>query len=105
MLAAVLLQIVYYAVFASSYQAAFQTVGIHTRTRDLIPLTLGSLFVNLVVPVGGAGGAALFVEDLSRRGKSAAGTATGVLLQFVADIGAFTVLLIPGLAYLSLERI
>ncbi len=104
MLAAILLQTVYFVVFAGSYQAAFQTVGIRTRTRDLIPPTLGSLFVNLVVPVGGAGGGALFVEDLSRRGKSAAGVATGVVLQLMADISALTVLLIPGMAYLLLER-
>jgi len=40
---------VYYIVFASSYQSAFYTVGIQTRTRDMIPVTLGSLFVNVVV--------------------------------------------------------
>ena len=72
-LAAVLAQMVYYTVFAGSYQAAFYTVGIQTRIRELIPVTLGSLFVNVVVPAGGAGGAALFTEDLARRGKPAAG--------------------------------
>src|SRR5574342_1066177 len=71
-LVALLLQMVYYTVFSASYQAAFDTVGIHTRTRELIPVTLGSLFVNVVVPAGGAGGAALFAEDLARRGKPAA---------------------------------
>ena len=70
----------------------------------LIPVTLGSVFVNVAVPVGGAGGAALFAEDLTRRGKSATGAATGVLLQLIADISAFTVLLIPGLTYLFIER-
>jgi phosphatidylglycerol lysyltransferase len=103
-LAAVLSQMAYYTVFTASYQAAFYTVGIHTRTRDLIPVTLGSLFVNVVVPVGGAGGAALFAEDLARRGKSAAGAATGVLLQLIADFSAFTLLLIPGMVYLFIEH-
>jgi len=103
-LAAILSQMVYYSVFASSYQSAFYTVGINSRTRDLIPVTLGSLFVNVVVPAGGAGGAALFAEDLARRGKSAAGAATGVLLQLIADFSAFTVLLIPGMIYLFIEH-
>ncbi len=97
---AVLSQVAYYVAFSASYQAAFYTVGISTRLRDLIPLTLGSLFVNVVVPAGGAGGAALFTEDLARRGKSAAHAATGVLLQLVADFSAFTLLLIPSLIYL-----
>ena len=103
-LAAILSQMVYYTVFASSYQAAFYTVGINTRTRDLIPVTLGSLFVNVVVPAGGAGGAALFAEDLAKRGKPAARAATGVLLQLIADFSAFTLLLIPGLIYLFIEH-
>ena len=103
-LAALLLQIAYYTVLASSYQAAFYTVGIQTRTLDLIPLTLGSLFVNVVVPAGGAGGVALFTEDLGRRGKPPARVATGVLLQLIADLSAFTLLLIPGLIYLYIEH-
>lgn len=103
-LAAILLQMVYYTVFAGSYQAAFYTVGIKTRTRDLIPVTLGSLFVNVVVPAGGAGGVALFADDLSRRGKSAARAAAGVLLQLIADWASFTIILIFGLAYLFIEH-
>ncbi|MFN2196341.1 MAG: flippase-like domain-containing protein [Anaerolineales bacterium] len=100
MLVAVLCQVVYYVAFAATYQAAFSTVNIQSRTRELIPVTLGSLFVNMVVPAGGAGGAMLFAEDLSRRGRPAAGVAAGVLLQLIADFSAFTLLLIPGMLYL-----
>jgi phosphatidylglycerol lysyltransferase len=103
-LAAFLSQIAYYIVFTGSYQAAFYTVGIQTRTIDLIPLTLGSLFVNVVVPAGGAGGVALFTEDLARKGKPAAQVAIGVLLQLIADFCAFTLVLIPGLIYLFIEH-
>jgi len=63
---------VYYTAFTASYQAAFNTVDIQTRTRDLIPVTFDSLFVNVVVPAGGAGDAALFAEDLTYGGKPAA---------------------------------
>lgn len=103
-LAAILSQMVYFVVFASSFQAAFLTVSIQTRTRDLIPVTLGSLFVNVVVPAGIAGGTALFAEDLGRRGKPAARVATGVLLQLISDFCAFTLVLIPGLIYLFFEH-
>lgn len=103
-LAAVLAQGFYYTIFASSYHFAFKTVDIPTRTRDLIPITLGSLFVNVVVPAGGAGGVALFAETLTRQGKSAARVATGMLLQLITDLTAFTLLLIPGMVYLFMEH-
>lgn len=101
-LAALLSQVIYFIAFSASYQAAFDTVEIHTRTRDLIPLTLGALFVNLVIPAGIAGGTALFAQDFARRGKPAARTATGVLLQLVADFTAFAFILIPGISHLFL---
>jgi phosphatidylglycerol lysyltransferase len=102
--AAILSQMIFYVVFTASYQSAFYTVDISTRTRDLIPVTLGSLFINVVVPAGGAGGAALFTDDLAKRGKPAARAASGVLLQLIADFGAFTLVLIPGLIYLFIQH-
>ena len=102
-LAAMVLQVAYYLVFAWSYQSAFDTVGVSARTRDLLPVTLGSLFVNMVVPAGGAGGAALFAENLAQRGKPAALSAAGVLLQLIADFTSFTLILIPGMTYLFIE--
>ncbi|MGE5251150.1 MAG: flippase-like domain-containing protein, partial [Bacteroidota bacterium] len=103
-LAALVSQVLYFAVFTASYQAAFATLDIQTRTRDLIPVTLGALFVNLVVPAGIAGGTALFAQDLRRRGQPATRTATGILLQLAADFAAFTFILIPGLIYLFIEH-
>ncbi|MBP1693065.1 MAG: hypothetical protein H6Q37_948 [Chloroflexi bacterium] len=103
-LAAFFVLVAYFVVFTGSYQAAFYTVGIRTRTRDMLPVTLGSLFINVVVPVGGTGGAALFTEDLSRRGESQASATAGVLLQLIADFSAFALLLIPGMIYLFIAH-
>ncbi len=58
LLAALVSQIIYYVAFTGTYQAAFYTAGISARIRELLPLTLGALFVNVVVPAGGAGGGA-----------------------------------------------
>jgi phosphatidylglycerol lysyltransferase len=102
--AALASQAIYFTVFTASYQAAFATLDIDTRTRDLIPVTLGSLFVNMVVPAGIAGGTALFAQDLARRGKPATRTATGILLQLIADFSSFTCILVPGLIYLFFEH-
>lgn len=103
-LAALVSQTFYFITFTASYQAAFNTLDIRLRTRDLLPVTLGSLFVNMVVPAGMAGGTALFARDLARHGKPAARTATGVLLQLIADFTAFTFVLVPGLIYLFHEH-
>ena len=93
-LVAGLIQAVYYIVFSLSYQAAFRTVDVQSRLRELLPVTLGSLFVNVVAPVGGAGGAALFVDDAVRRGQPAGSAAAGVLLQLILDYSAFALILI-----------
>jgi phosphatidylglycerol lysyltransferase len=103
-LAALVFQALYFTAYTASYQSAFAVLDIRTRTRDLLPITLGALFVNTVVPVSIAGSTALFAQELTRRGKPAARTATGVLLQLIADFSAFTLILVPGLIYLFYEH-
>ncbi len=103
-LVALISQSLYFIAFTASYQAAFETLDIRLRTRELLPITLGSLFVNMIVPAGIAGGTALFAQELSRRGKPAARIATGVLLQLIADFVAFTFVLLPGFIYLFYEH-
>lgn len=99
-LAAALTQVVYYLVYSALYQAAFHTVGVKSRTRDLAPVTLGAVFVNVVAPTGGTAAVALFADDAARRGQSPARAAVGALLAFVADLVAFTGVLLVGLVYL-----
>ena len=99
-LAAIAVQAVYFIVFTTSYQAAFATVEVKSRLRDLLPVLFGSLFVNVVVPAGGAGGAALFMNNSSRRGQSSSSTSTGLILQLIADYTAFTIILVVGMLYL-----
>ena len=99
---AALLQVAYYLAYAGLYQSAFSTVEVESHLMSLVPVVLGSLFVNVVTPTGGTAGAALFVDDASRRGQSAARAAAGTLLALVADFSAFTVILIIGLVYLYL---
>jgi len=97
---ALLLQVLYYALYAGLYSSAFAAVGVGTRWRDLVPVTLGSLFINVVAPAGGASGAALFVDDAARRGESGAKATAGTLLVTITELGAFMGLLLPGMAYL-----
>jgi uncharacterized protein (TIRG00374 family) len=97
---AALLQVVYYLLYTAVYQAAFSAVEVPSRTRELLPVMLGSICVNVVAPTGGTAGAALFVDDAVRRGYRAPRAAAGTLLALVADFGGFTLVLIVGLGYL-----
>lgn len=100
-LAAALLQLLYYVANSASYQAAFTAVGIKSRLRDVLPLLFGALFVNVVAPTGGASGVALFVEDGVRHGQSPVRTAAAIVIQFIISLIAFAVILAAGLAYLA----
>jgi phosphatidylglycerol lysyltransferase len=97
---AVLLQVVYFIIYAALYQSAFLTVGVTSRIGELLPVTFASIFVNVAAPSGGASGVALFVDDAARRGQSAARATIGTLLVVVADFSAFLVLLVVGVVYL-----
>jgi phosphatidylglycerol lysyltransferase len=99
-LAAGVLQILYYLAFAGTYQAAFYVLGIRRKLLELVPVTLGSLFVNVVTPTASTAGAALFVDDATRRGHSPARSATAALLQLVVDYTAFLLILIIGMTLL-----
>jgi uncharacterized protein (TIRG00374 family) len=103
-LAAALFQASYYVAYSGLYQAAFDTVEVKSRVRDLLPITFGSIFVNVVAPSGGASGAALFVDDAVRRGQSAARAAAGTILVLAADLAAFSLVLLVGLGYLFLQH-
>ena len=99
-LAAALLQVVYYLTFSATYQSAFYALGIKRKVLELVPVTLGSLFINVVAPTASTAGAALFVDDAARRGHSPARAATATMLQLVADYSAFLMVLAAGMTVL-----
>jgi glycosyltransferase 2 family protein len=99
-LAAALLQGVFYVLYAALYHCALETVGVMSRVRDLLPLWFVSLFINVAAPTTGA---AVFVNDATRRGQSGARAAAGIILVRVADLGSFLIVLLVGLTYLFLR--
>jgi phosphatidylglycerol lysyltransferase len=99
-LAALGLQFVYYLIYSALYHSAFHTVEVDSRLRDLIPLVFASIFVNTAAPIGGASGAALFIDDAAHRGQPAARAAAGTVLVVAADFLAFAAVLVVGSAYL-----
>lgn len=103
-LVAALLQVLYYIVFAAMFKSAFSTVDVKSRVRDLLPVTLGALFINVVAPTWGMAGAALYVDDAAHRGESPARAAAGTLLAQAADFVAFALILAGGIAYLLMRH-
>ena len=103
-LVAALLQIVYYIAYAEVFRSAFDVVGVSAHLRQLLPLTFASLFLNVVAPAGGSGGAALFVDDARRRGQSAPRATVGTLLANIADFSGFLPVLLVGLAFLFYQH-
>ncbi len=99
-LAAALLQALFFIVYAALYQAAFHTVEITSRVSELIPVLLSSWFLTVVAPSGGASTAALFADDAARRGQSSVRAAAGTVLVLLADFSSFVVILAIGLLYL-----
>ncbi len=100
-IAAGAVMVVYYLVYAVSFQVAYDAVGIKRNLRELLPVIFGMLFVNLVTPTGGSAGVVLFVDDAARRGHSAARTMSGTILQLLADFGSLSLLMIASLIYMS----
>jgi len=99
--AAAALQCAYYLFYAALCHASFAVVGMRSRFREVLVVLLGSMFANVVVPSGGAAGAALFVDDAARRGESPARAAAGLLLAMTAILAALTLALSASLAWLA----
>jgi uncharacterized protein (TIRG00374 family) len=85
-LAATAVQVLYFVLYALLYQYGFAAVEVDSRLRDLIPLLFASIFVNTVTVSAGAGAAALFIDDATKRGHPGARAAVGVVLVLTVDL-------------------
>ncbi len=99
--AAAALQAAYYLAYAALCWVAFAVVGVKSRFREVFAVLLGSMFANVVVPTGGAAGAALFMDDAARRGQSAARAAAGLLLAMAAIVSALALVTAATMVYLA----
>lgn len=98
LLAAAVLQVVYYACTVGSYREAFAAVGVARGYGELVPVVMGAMFMNVVMP---SSGTALMVDDAARRGHSGSAAAAAVVLAQIADFGSFSVIMVVGFAYLA----
>jgi glycosyltransferase 2 family protein len=103
--AATLLQVLYYVLYALLFQQAFATVRVQSRVRDLLPVVLAANFVNNLAPSAGITGAALYIGSVARRGQSAVRATEGVLLEIAVESLALVPVLLGGLADLRLRHV
>lgn len=94
------LQLLYFVIYTMVYKAAFTTVGVDSKFRNLLPLTFAAIFINSTAPSGGAAGVAVYVDDARQRGQSSTRTAVGTLLVLIADFGSYLIFLAAGLIIL-----
>lgn len=99
-LAAVASQALYYVVFSSLWRSSLDVVEVYLPLKEAIQIVLASVFVNTVAPSGGMAGAALFADDVSKRGYPVARASAGIMLVPIIDFTAFEVTLVIGLVYL-----
>lgn len=104
LLAAFGLQLLYYVAYTGVYQFAFATVEVQSSLWELVPVTYASLFANLAAPTGGMAGAALFVDEVTRRGQSRIRATVGVLLMLVIDFGVLNLIILASLGVLWVKR-
>jgi hypothetical protein len=100
-LAAVLATAVYFYLYAWLYHAGYRAVGVTTTTRHMLPVMFSSLFINTVIPLGGAAGAAIFIEDAREHGRPPAKTATAVILVLLLDLATVLPFIAVGLVFLA----
>lgn len=100
-LAALLLVFVLYVNIAATYRAIYQIVGIDETIGRLFLLSIGAYFANIVAPVAGMSGIAMFVSDGRNRGHSAARVTVATAMYILFDYIGFLVVLTLGLAVLA----
>ena len=87
-----LLQVFYYIIYARLYQATFHIVEWDLRIREILPLVLAALSINVAAPSGGAASTVLFMDYAHYKndtpGKAGAGTSL-VLVIFLMILVLF----------------
>lgn len=96
--AAMVVQVLYWITFAAMYKASYRVVGLHSRVRDLLPVWLASLFINIAAP---AAAPAVFMDEAARRGQPPAKAAAGLLVLRLTDFGSLSVFIALGIAAMA----
>ncbi len=98
---AVILQLAASLTYTLLYREAFRVTSVQCSYKELVLVYFASIFVNIIAPVSGAGGIALFADNASRHKQSSARAAMGALIPPIAVFASFSVIL--GIALFLLD--
>jgi phosphatidylglycerol lysyltransferase len=99
--AALAIHLAYFVLYPGLYVIAYGAVGVRSSLRGMVPVLFASFFLKAVVPVEGAGSAAVFIEDALERGQSGAKAAAGMLIVLLADLVSVLPIVGLGLYFLA----
>jgi uncharacterized protein (TIRG00374 family) len=99
-LVALFLQTGFILIDTLAYKFSFRAVDIQFGLWELLPVLLGSLVVDAVVPGSAPAGMALVIDDLSRRSHEGVRVTAGTILLLIADFSTLSLILLGGLIYL-----
>lgn len=105
LLLAAIVQLVFFVLYAWMYHYGFEAVDTVTPTAGLVPVIFAAMFAKAIVPVEGAGFAAVLMADAASRGHSAARAVAVTLLVSAVDLGTALPFVAAGLAFLRVRDV
>lgn len=100
LLAAGLLELAFTVNVAASFRAIYRALGVEEKIERLLPLAAAAFFLNVVAPMAGMSGMAVFIADAKRRDQPIGRVSTAAALLVLFDYAAFIVVLTLGLLVL-----
>ena len=104
-MAGVVVHIIFFVGYALLYKLGFDAVDVKSKTLQLLPVVMASIFVNAVIPSGGAAAAALFIDDAAKRKQSGSRATVGVVLVLLADLITLFPFILWGVVFLVRNHI
>ncbi len=101
LLVALTTQLLYFYIYTIMTRHSFLVVDIKRNVKDLYPLVLGALFVNVLAPTAGNSGTILFADDAAKRKESSTKAVVGYLISIVSSYASFFLLLIFAVIFLQ----
>jgi uncharacterized protein (TIRG00374 family) len=94
------LQLMWSLNVGASFRAIYHAMGMEERTGHMVPLAAAAFFVNVIAPMAGVSGIAIFIADAQKRNRPIGRVSTAAALLVLFDYAAFLVVLTLGLIVL-----
>lgn len=99
-LLALILEGAWFVNMGRMYRSVFHLLGMEDSTRNLTLVAAAAIFVNIVTPMAGIGGIALFAAEARRRGQPAGKATVAGPLFLLFDQASFLIVLALGMIVL-----